>query len=43
MGLDVHYHREWRRAFVEPFVTFEEVFEAVKVYGFGGPPYQNGP
>lgn len=36
--LDVHYHREWRRAFLEPFATFEEVFEAVRDYGYGEPP-----
>lgn len=36
--IDVHYHREWRRAFVEPFANFEEVFEAVKDYGFEEPP-----
>ncbi|MBC3230771.1 hypothetical protein [Serratia fonticola] len=36
--LDVHYHRKWHRAFLEPFATFEEVFEAVKDYGFEAPP-----
>ena len=36
--LDVHYQREWRRAFLEPFATFEEVFKAVQNYGFEEPP-----
>ena len=36
--LDVFRDREWRRAFVKPFATFEEVFEAVKDYGFEEPP-----
>ncbi|WP_447869937.1 hypothetical protein [Serratia fonticola] len=39
--LDVFYKREWRRAFLEPFTTFEAVFEAVKNYGFGEPPKVN--
>ncbi|WP_419235765.1 hypothetical protein ACN09D_14610 [Serratia fonticola] len=39
--LDAHYQREWRRAFLEPFATFEEVFEAVQSYGFGEPPKSN--
>lgn len=36
--LDVHYHREWRRAFSEPFATFEDLFQAVQNYNFDAPP-----
>lgn len=36
--LDVHYHREWHRAFLEPFATFEDVFHAVQNYNFEVPP-----
>ncbi|WP_025123752.1 MULTISPECIES: hypothetical protein [unclassified Serratia (in: enterobacteria)] len=32
--LDVHYQREWRRAFLEPFATFEDVFAAVQNYRY---------
>ncbi|WP_447885019.1 hypothetical protein [Serratia fonticola] len=36
--LDVFRERVWRRAFLEPFATFEDVFEAVRDYGFREPP-----
>ncbi|MFV9067713.1 hypothetical protein ABQ366_20900 [Serratia fonticola] len=36
--LDVHHQREWRRAFLEPLHSFEEVFTAVQNYGYEEPP-----